>query len=177
MLTSGRRPTLLALGLLLALPAAAQEVRQGPPINDPSRRDLAATVRSYAALGHRAAQARPFFNPALRPFYHGVASGDPTASGAILWTRVTPPTDFVVPVQWRVATDPELTAVVQSGTVQADRQRDYTVRVDVGGLQPGTTYYYGFSALGRHSVTGRTRTAPRACHVFPCLIQSSADAT
>lgn len=160
-LPHGRLLAALALGLF-GLAASAQEVRQGPPINDPSRRDLAATVRSYAALGHRAAQARPFFNPALRPFYHGVASGDPTAAGVVLWTRVTPPTDLVVPVQWRVATDPGLTAVVQSGTTQADRQADYTVRLEVSGLQPGTTYYYGFSAFGRNSVTGRTRTAPSA---------------
>ena len=27
---------------------------------------------------------------ALKPFYHGVASGDPLHDGIILWTRVTP---------------------------------------------------------------------------------------
>ena len=157
-----RRLCSAALLVVLSASASAQEIRQGPPINDPSRADLAATVRSYAALGHRSAQARPFFNPALRPFYHGVASGDPTASGVLLWTRVTPPTDLVVPVTWRVATDPDLATVVQSGRVQADRSTDYTVQVDVSGLQPGTTYYYGFAALGANSVTGRTRTAPAA---------------
>ncbi|MBK8042957.1 MAG: PhoD-like phosphatase N-terminal domain-containing protein [Haliscomenobacter sp.] len=26
----------------------------------------------------------------LSPFYHGVASGDPTAHEVVLWTRVTP---------------------------------------------------------------------------------------
>ena len=160
-----RRPSAaLLVALLLATAfgsaASAQEIRQGPPISDPSRADLAATVRSYAALGHRAAQARPFFNPALRPFYHGVASGDPTATGVMLWTRVTPPTDLVVPVAWRVATDAALANVVKSGRAQADRSTDYTVRIDATGLQPGTTYYYGFTALGANSVTGRTRTAP-----------------
>jgi alkaline phosphatase D len=34
------------------------------------------------------------------------------------------------------------------------------VKVDAAGLQPATTYYYGFEALGQPSLTGRTRTAP-----------------
>lgn len=130
------------------------DVRQGPPVN--------VVVRSYAALGNRSAQAQLFFDPALRPFYHGVASGDPTASGVVLWTRVTPPTDTDVAVNWRVATDPSLANVVQSGRVRVDRDQDYTVRVEVDGLAPGTTYYYGFQALGANSLTGRTRTAPTA---------------
>ena len=140
------------LAVLLALPAAAQEVRQGPPIN--------VTVRSYADVGHRTAQARLYFDPDLRPFYHGVASGDPAQDGVVLWTRVTPPTDTEVRVDWRIATDPDFDDVVQTGTAMTDRYTDYTVRVEVAGLDAGTTYYYGFSALGANSLTGRTRTAP-----------------
>ena len=30
------------------------------------------------------------FDASLAPFYHGVASGDPTEEGVWLWTRVTP---------------------------------------------------------------------------------------
>ena len=41
-----------------------------------------------------------------------------------------------------------------------DVGRDYTVKVDVDGLQPDAAYYYGFEALGAASLTGRTRTAP-----------------
>jgi alkaline phosphatase D len=33
------------------------------------------------------------FDPALAPFYHGVASGDPLANRVIIWTRRTPSDD------------------------------------------------------------------------------------
>lgn len=101
-------------------------------------------------------------NPAWAPFYHGVASGDPLADRVIIWTRVTPD-DLSSPsieVDWKVATDPDLSNVIQSGTAEAALAKDYTVKVDVTGLQAGTTYYYGFSALGGHSLTGRTKTIP-----------------
>ncbi len=143
-----------ALALTLAPSVKAQDLRQGPPLN--------ATVRSYVDLDTRAAEGRLLFDPALRPFYHGVASGDPTPDGVVLWTRVTPPTDTELSVRWRVATDPLLADVVQSGTARTDRTLDYTVRVTVDGLAAGTTYYYGFQALGASSITGRTRTAPDA---------------
>ena len=145
----------LALLVAVAAPAAfAQPIRQGLA--------LEATVRSYADVGNRVAEGRLFFDPALRPFYHGVASGDPAPDGVVLWTRVTPPTDTDLDVRWRIATDRDLQDVVQSGVAQTDRDRDYTVRVEVAGLDAGTTYYYGFQALGANSVTGRTRTAPTA---------------
>ena len=97
----------------------------------------------------------------LRPFYHGVASGDPLADRVIIWTRVTPEHDQAITVGWQVATDVELQHVVASGSVTTDAQRDYTVKVDVANLQPGTTYYYWFTALDKHSLVGRMRTAPQ----------------
>jgi len=102
------------------------------------------------------------FNPEWAPFYHGVASGDPLADRVIIWTRVTPEDLGGGPVEvgWRMATDPELTDLVASGTVTTDAGRDYTVKVDVTGLTPGTTYYYGFTAFDRASLTGKTKTTP-----------------
>jgi alkaline phosphatase D len=98
-------------------------------------------------------------------FQHGVASGDPLADGVILWTRVTPPEEAAeqgraIDVEWRVASDPEMTRLVASGTAQADVESDYTVKVDLSGLAPGTTYYYEFSALEVRSRVGRTKTLP-----------------
>ncbi|WP_420455157.1 alkaline phosphatase D family protein [Rubrivirga sp.] len=148
-----RLSTIVALAVGLAAPAGAQDLRQGPPLN--------VTVRSYDAPRRAdAGTDQLFFDPALRPFYHGVASGDPTPDGVVLWTRVTPPTDTELGVRWRVATDLDLGDVVASGTARTDRLLDYTVRVTVTGLDAGTTYYYGFQALGANSITGRTRTAP-----------------
>jgi alkaline phosphatase D len=94
-------------------------------------------------------------------FQHGVASGDPLADRVILWTRVTPPSPVsVVNVSFVVATDPALTQVVARGVAKTNPARDYTVKVDPAGLQPGTTYYYRFTADGENSPVGRTRTLP-----------------
>lgn len=102
------------------------------------------------------------FDQNLAPFYHGVASGDPLASQVILWTRITPDTPGDVEVIWQIATDPQMQKIVNSGVVVTNEAKDYTVKVDADGLQPATTYYYHFSALGKNSLTGRTRTAPTA---------------
>lgn len=96
----------------------------------------------------------------LYPFYHGVASGDPTATNVIIWTRVTPTKDATIPVIWKVALDPQMQQLVTSGTFVTNDARDYTVKVDVTGLQPGKTYYYTFTALGVTSPVGRTKTVP-----------------
>ena len=44
------------------------------------------------------------YEPALKPFYHGVASGDPTQNSVIIWTRVTPDSPLTIPVRWFVST-------------------------------------------------------------------------
>lgn len=95
----------------------------------------------------------------LKPFYHGVASGDPLSDAVIIWTRVTPEEEGTITVNWYMSSDPLGTTIVKEGSTSTDGSRDYTVKVDVTGLNPGTTYYYWFSALGQNSLTGRTRTA------------------
>ncbi len=98
-------------------------------------------------------------DPSAPTFAHGVASGDPLPDRVLLWTRVsTDQPDVEVP--WRVAHDEKLQDVVASGTTTTDSSRDHTVKLDVPGLQPATTYFYGFEAGGDRSPVGRTRTAP-----------------
>lgn len=99
--------------------------------------------------------------PAEAPFYHGVASGDPLADAVIIWTRVTPPTQMPsVGVNWEVSANIDFSSLVKSGSVEADSTRDYTVKVDVTDLEPGTKYFYRFKALDAVSATGTTMTAP-----------------
>lgn len=100
--------------------------------------------------------------PCMEPFYHGVASGDPLKDRVIIWTRVTPATENQAPVivSWKMATDTAMSNIVQSGSLMTTYERDYTVKVDVSGLQPDTWYYYEFYAYGKRSVQGRTRTTP-----------------
>jgi alkaline phosphatase D len=95
--------------------------------------------------------------PDSSPFAHGIASGDPLPDRVMIWTRVESDADSV-PVEWRVARDPELSDVVASGETSADAERDHTVHVDVTGLEPGVTYHYGFTAEGADSPVGRTWT-------------------
>ncbi len=105
-------------------------------------------------------------------FGYGVASGDPTATAVILWTRATPPRPGrpaatpgsglgdPLPVSWQVARDPAFRSVVAQGRTTATAATDHTVKVDVTGLAPYSRYYYRFRALGQTSPVGVTRTAP-----------------
>jgi alkaline phosphatase D len=94
-------------------------------------------------------------------FYHGVASGDPLTDAVIIWTRITPD-DFTAPVivNYKVALDTGMVNAVTQGSTLTDASKDYTVKIDVTGLQPDVYYYYEFSGLGSKSVRGRTKTAP-----------------
>ena len=92
-------------------------------------------------------------------FRHGVASGDPLADRVMLWTRVSVPSASAN-VRWVVARDPKLARVVARGELQTGAARDFTVKVDVDGLEPGMPYYYRFEADGAQSPVGRTRTLP-----------------
>ena len=99
-------------------------------------------------------------------FQHGVASGDPLTDRVILWTRIsTPPTRSAVGpgrVDWQLASDEGITRIVSRGSAEARPERDFTVKVDAGGLEPGRTYFYAFTAGGQRSPIGRTRTLPGA---------------
>lgn len=128
----------------------------------PSPTELLTLPASLFPSSYRIANDSNLFDPALRPFYHGVASGDPLADAVIIWTRVTPdqPEDSLVEVTWRVALDTGMQAIVRQGTYTTGPERDYTVKIDVTGLEAATTYFYEFEALQQYSLRGRTRTAP-----------------
>jgi alkaline phosphatase D len=96
-------------------------------------------------------------NPVFR---HGVASGDPLGDRVILWTRITPRTGGAQRVAWQIARDEKITQIVARGEVETGAARDYTVKVDAAGLEPGTTYYFRFSSNNEQSAVGRTRTLP-----------------
>jgi alkaline phosphatase D len=94
-------------------------------------------------------------------FNHGVASGDPLADRVIIWTRVTPNEAGRVGINWEVATDEAFSAIVASGSGSTSPEVDYTVKVDVEGLQPASVYYYRFRTVNATSPVGRTRTLPQ----------------
>ena len=94
-------------------------------------------------------------------FVHGVASGDPLPDAVILWTRVSTEDGTPTAVRWQLSTSPQFASIAREGTFDTSSERDFTVKVDATGLEPGTTYYYRFDALGEQSPVGRTRTAPQ----------------
>lgn len=101
------------------------------------------------------------YDSTLKPFYHGVASGDPLTNQVIIWTRITPEDSADrIPVQWQVSEDENFNSLIAADTLSTSANRDYTVKVDVRNLSAGKTYYYRFIALGATSPAGRTQTLP-----------------
>ena len=135
------------------------------------RRDFLADVARLAAFtavvpnGWRVT-GRPRL--AADPFSLGVASGDPTPSGAVLWTRLAPrPLEpeggmegLRVTVTWEVAADEGFRTIVKQGRATAAPELSYSIHVDVGGLEPDRWYFYRFSAGDARSPVGRLRTTP-----------------
>ena len=137
-----------------------------------SRRTLLRTGGSAAAglfvVGRMAAaKAAPPF--AGDPFSLGVASGDPTPDGIVLWTRLAPAPleggglkDEAYGVRYELAADEEFRTIVRRGAVEALPDEVHTVHVELTGLQPETQYWYRFKWGTAISPVGRTRTAPPA---------------
>lgn len=106
--------------------------------------------------------------PTAPAFLHGVASGDPLPDGILLWTRVTPVPEAVpgsgkgpdTDVTWEIAEDKGFGRIVAKGTTTATAASDHTVRADVRGLRPATSYWYRFTAGATVSPVARTLTAP-----------------
>jgi alkaline phosphatase D len=118
-----------------------------------SRRGLLAGAMGLAA-GSRSQAAT------VGEFTHGVASGDPLATRIILWTRFVPETGNAASINWEIASDGSFAEIIKRGTAKATPARDFTVKVDVTGLKPGTRYAYRFHANENVSATGHTRTMP-----------------
>ncbi|HET8691836.1 MAG TPA: alkaline phosphatase D family protein [Steroidobacteraceae bacterium] len=103
------------------------------------------------------------------PFQLGVASGDPSADGFVIWTRLAPePLDTgflgqaIFEVDWDVAEDAAFTRLAKQGTAWARPHLAHSVHVEVGGLAPGREYFYRFR-IGRYeSPVGRALTCPPA---------------
>ena len=103
------------------------------------------------------------------PFTLGVASGDPTPDGVVLWTRLAPnpqngPWDSTRAraVRWQVATDEKFKNIVQQGATLALPQEGHSVHVELTDLQPSTHYWYRFIVDNYTSRIGRAKTAPAA---------------
>lgn len=104
------------------------------------------------------------------PFQLGVASGDPSSDGFVIWTRLAPePLEIgygmpsaPVAVEWEVGDAPNMRNIVAKGTAIAPPELGHAVHVEVGGLQPNRDYWYRFTAGRERSLLGRARKIGRA---------------
>ncbi|MFW7267124.1 alkaline phosphatase D family protein [Gluconacetobacter sp. Hr-1-5] len=102
------------------------------------------------------------------PFTLGIASGDPSVDGFVIWTRLAPsPLDEMggmpsrpVLVDWDVSEDETMRAPVLSGQALAHPELAHSVHVELAGLQPDRPYWYRFRIAGFETVVGRGRTLP-----------------
>jgi alkaline phosphatase D len=102
------------------------------------------------------------------PFSLGVASGDPSANGVVLWTRLAPrplePGGGLAPepirVGWEVSHDEVFSRVVASGSTLALPQLAHSVHVELDELESDRWYWYRFHCGSATSPRGRTRTLP-----------------
>jgi phosphodiesterase/alkaline phosphatase D-like protein len=108
-------------------------------------------------------QPRPHLRNSLLPFGLGVASGYPTATGVVLWTRLVGAASLTpTSVTWEVAGDESMRTIVRRGEASAEPEWAHSVHVEAQGLEPDRWYWYRFSAGDAQSPIGRTRTAPVA---------------
>lgn len=117
--------------------------------------------KEQSSAGPLTEQVSSLYDEQRKPFYHGVASGDPLTDRVIIWTRVTPDDSLkTIDVAWEVSTSEQFGEIMKEGSITTSPDKDYTVKVDVGGLRPDTRYYYRFTALNKTSPAGRTKTLP-----------------
>src|SRR5688572_14663636 len=138
-----------------------------------TRRSLLKTGGSFAAGVTLAgiASGPAFGQEALlldNPFTLGVASGDPSPTGVVLWTRLAP--DPLVPgggmsaepfeVRYELSQDEDFHAIVRKGSTVALPDEAHSARAEIQGLGPEHRYFYRFKAGNWISPAGRTRTRP-----------------
>src|SRR3954469_17614441 len=137
-----------------------------------TRRTLLKTGGSFAAGVTLAGIASgPAFGQASfldNPFTLGVASGDPSPTGVVLWTRLAPDPLAVgggVPaepfeVRYELSQDEDFHAIVRKGTTVALLDEAHSAREEIQGLGPKHEYFYRFKVGDWISPVGRTRTRP-----------------
>ena len=94
-----------------------------------------------------------------RGFTHGVASGEPGATGALFWTRHVAAQDSELTLE--ISDTLDFARKLGGGTGTASAANDWCCKIRSEGLEPGRWYYYRFVAPdGAMSDIGRTKTLP-----------------
>ena len=95
-------------------------------------------------------------------FDYGVASGDPTNTNIILWTRATPSINKNIKINWELSSDINFKNILNSGTAFAKYSNDFTVKIDanVPNAYRGKKVFYRFFSNNTYSDIGISNTLP-----------------
>lgn len=151
------------------------------PATAPSRRLVLASGAAAAVLGASPLLTGTAAAGDAYPFRLGVASGDPTPDGVVLWTRIAPDpvaadglggltASTRTTVEWELATDETFRTMVRRGSVTTDSSVGHSVHIELSGLRPDAWYAYRFRVGSHVSPVGRTRTAPAPTSDRPARI-------
>ena len=91
-----------------------------------NRRNFLKTLGLIAAFTGFRLSANSLNNPS---FLHGVASGDPTDTNVILWSRVTTNSQSSIKVRYEVAEDKNFVNIFLKGQKFTGKQSDFTVKL------------------------------------------------
>ena len=117
------------------------------------RRDLLKLAGASIGLSALASRGWSQATWATDPFPMGVASGSPTSTGIVLWTRLGPAALEAaglrgrdVDVTWQIAHDERFSRMAASGVITATPRLAHSVHAEVEALEPGHDYFYRFIA-------------------------------
>jgi phosphodiesterase/alkaline phosphatase D-like protein len=92
-------------------------------------------------------------------FAHGVASGDPSADGFVVWSRLSG-AEGPVSARFEVSETADFSMLAGEGDIATGPERDYTLKAEVAGLAAGKRYFYRFRQGDAVSPVGRAKTLP-----------------
>jgi alkaline phosphatase D len=92
-------------------------------------------------------------------FLDGVATGEPGPTAVTFWSKLTTSRPRSG-ARLIVARDEDMRRVVATAVVPTGRGIDGTLKARIGGLKPGSEYWYAWESGNHHSPVGRTRTRP-----------------
>ena len=95
-------------------------------------------------------------------FNHGVASGDPTHSNIIIWTKITKNTNLKIDVDWQISNKKDFSNVISNGKTKSYSYNDFTVKIDakIPLKYNAESIYYRFFVNNNFSPVGKTKTLP-----------------
>ena len=167
MLSPISRRMFLALGAGVVVTACSSDSSGSPDASTAGGPDSAAPDTAVVATD-APTTTLPTIDLPANPFTLGVASGDPTDTSVILWTRLALDpssgggmTDDDIEVTWEASTTEDFAEIAADGVVVATARLGHRVHVDADLSGAGVREFHYRFRVGEHtSPIGRTLLAP-----------------